>query len=82
MMHTELSASAKVVGVRQSRRAVEGGKAKLVFLAHDADPRVTDPIALLCEENAVPVERELSMKELGKACGVAVGTAAAAVVGE
>lgn len=81
-MHTELSISAKVVGVRQTRRAIEGGRALKAFLAVDADPRVTDPIARLCEEQNVSVERDVSMKELGKLCGVSVGTAVAATVRE
>ena len=79
-MLTELSTSAKVVGIRQTRRAVESGRATKVFLAEDADPHVTEPIVLLAREKGVSVERTGSMKELGASCGVAVGTAVAATV--
>ena len=79
-MSSELSTSAKVVGAKQTRRALEGGKAVKVFLAADADPCVTQPLELLAREKGVTVERSGSMKELGKACGVAVGAAVAALV--
>lgn len=79
-MITELTNRSKVVGAKQTRRALESGEAERVFLAADADPRVTDPIAALCGEKGVPTERDCSMKELGKACGIAVGCAVAAVI--
>ena len=79
-MLSELKQGSKVVGVKQTKRAINDGKAVRVFLAEDADPRVTDPIAVLCEERAVPVERVAQMKELGSACGIAVGSAVAALL--
>lgn len=79
-MLEELRQGPKVAGVKQTRRALQDGKARLVFLARDADPRVTDPIAELCREKNVPVEQEAGMKELGSACGIAVGSAAAALL--
>ena len=51
-----------------------------LFLAEDADPRITQPVEALCAEKGVPVRRSGSMKELGRACGIAVGSAVAAVV--
>ena len=81
-MLTELSNKAKVVGAKQVRRALETGRALTVFLASDADPRVTDPIAEACAEKGVRTERVPSMKELGKACGISVGAAVAAAVTE
>ena len=38
-MLTELKQGSKVVGVKQTKRAVNDGKAARVFLAEDADPR-------------------------------------------
>lgn len=79
-MLEELRRGPKVAGVKQTRRALQDGKASRVFLARDADPRVVDPLAQLCRERNVPVEREAGMKELGSACGIAVGSAAAALL--
>ncbi len=81
-MLTELSNKAKVVGAKQVRRALESGRALAVFLADDADPRVTEPIAEACAEKGVRAEAAPSMKELGRACGISVGAAVAATVTE
>ena len=77
-MLEELKQKSKVVGVKQTRRAVSDGSARRIFLARDADPKVTEPLADLCVQRGVPVEWVPSMKELGTVCGIAVGSAAAA----
>ena len=74
-----LSGSEKVVGLKQVRRAVTEGRVNLVFLACDADPRLTESLDALCNEHSVSVVWDYTMAQLGKACGIAVGTAAAAV---
>lgn len=79
-MQQDLSGANKVVGVKQTKRAIEGGRAARVILAKDADPRVTGPIGELCAQRGVAVEQAGSMKELGSACGIAVGCAAAALL--
>ena len=52
----QLQTEHKVVGVKQSRKAVQRGEARLVLLAEDADPQVTEPMQALCNEAQVPVE--------------------------
>lgn len=79
-MVTELSTSAKVVGAKQTRRALESGMAVRVFWAADADPRITESVVLLAREKGVEAEKVSSMKELGKACSLTVGAAVAALV--
>ena len=79
-MLTELKAGPRVVGAKQTRRALADGRAVRVFLAEDADPGVTDPGEVLCAEHGVPVERISATRELGQACGIAVGAAVAALV--
>lgn len=79
-MLTQLEQAAKVVGVKQTRRALNDGRAKSVFLARDADPALTEPMAQAAEDKGVPVLWTEHMKELGKACGIAVGAAVAATI--
>ena len=79
-MITELAGRSRVVGVKQTRRALESGRAERVFLAADADPKVTGPIAALCGGKGIPVEGDCSMKELGAACGISVPAAVAALI--
>lgn len=69
-----------VVGTKQLRKAVKNNRARYVFLAENADPAVTDPLADLCRENHIQITWVRSMAELGRACGIEVGAAAAAVL--
>ena len=70
----------KVVGVKQSRRAIREGRAVQVFLADNADPALTAPLAELCAAEGIPVERAATMEELGKAAGIQVGAAVVALL--
>lgn len=79
-MLTKLEQAAKVVGVKQTRRALNDGRAREIFLARDADPALTEPVAALAEEKGVSVCWTEHMRELGRACGIAVGAAVAATV--
>lgn len=54
-MLEELSSKDKVVGLKQVQRAVSAGRAGRVFLACDADPRLTRPLEGRCRERGVPV---------------------------
>ena len=74
-MLEQLRAAEKVIGAKQSRRAVRDALAQQVFLACDADPALTDPIAQQCDTAQVPVSRDFTMKELGQAAGIHVGAA-------
>ena len=79
-MLSQLKTAHKVAGAKQVKRVLLAGRAFLLVLAQDADPRVTEPLARLAGEAGVPVASAPTMKELGAACGRAVGCAAAAVV--
>lgn len=76
----DLSRMRMVVGTKQLKKAVNSGRARYVFLAENADPAVTEPLAALCEQNSIQIAWVPSMAELGRACGIEVGAAAAAVV--
>ena len=79
-MPGELTAKGKVVGLKQTRRALVQGAATHVYLACDAAPRLTDPLRGLCAEKAVPCDRSVPLRQLGTACGIAVPAAAVAVL--
>ena len=52
-MAGELTAKEKVVGLKQTRRAVTQGTARQVYLACDADPALTEPLLALCREKGL-----------------------------
>ena len=69
-----------VVGMKQLKKALRCGNASWVFLACNADPAITEPLAALCQENSVNLAWVKSMTDLGRACGIEVGAAAAAAI--
>lgn len=69
-----------VVGAKQLRKALNSGRARQVFLAENADPAITEPILALCQKHRVAITWVRTMSELGRACGIEVGAAAAAKV--
>ena len=79
-MLEELQAKEKVVGVKQSRRAIRDGLARQVFLAADADPSLTAPFLQECAARDVPVATAWTMRELGQAAGIQVGAAVAVLL--
>lgn len=74
-MLENLKSAKKVIGVKQSAKALENGTAKIVIMARDAEQKVTSGILELCRMNSVDIVYEDSMKQLGKLCGIDVGAA-------
>ena len=72
--------SKKVVGSKQANKALREGRALEVILADDADPALIEPLEGACLEAGGPSTLTASMKELGRACSIAVGAACAAYV--
>ena len=75
-------AESLTIGAKQATKYVELGKADEVFVAKDADPRITARMVSLCKKMGVRVTYVDSKKLLGKACGIEVSAAIAAIVNE
>jgi large subunit ribosomal protein L7A len=78
----ERLAGKKVVGFKQSIKAIQNGSANAVYLANDAEARLIETIVELCEENSLEVHYVDTMKDLGKLCGIDVGAATAVILKE
>lgn len=74
------NAAKKVVGMRQTAKIVENGAALAVYIAKDAEEKVTLPVIRSCKEKGVPVYYVDTMAELGKACGIKVGASMCAII--
>ena len=86
-MLSELHSAHKVIGVKQTKKAIKDGKAAMVYVALDAEKRVTGPIYELCTENhelcsehGMEVTEVTTMTELGDAVGIDVGAAVVVVL--
>lgn len=70
-------------GANEATKAIEKGTAKLVVYADDVTPKeVIMHLPLLCKEKNVPCVKVSKKDDLGAAAGLAVPTAAVAVVKE
>ncbi|MDR6226968.1 50S ribosomal protein L7ae-like protein [Desmospora profundinema] len=74
------TASSLLIGAKQTKKAIEQGKAQQVLVAQDADEHVTRSLIQLCRQHGVPVVYVDSMRELGEACGIEVGAATATIL--
>ncbi|CAH2215231.1 ribosomal L7Ae/L30e/S12e/Gadd45 family protein [Tepidibacter aestuarii] len=70
----------KVIGTKQATRALKENKAKLVFIAQDAEKHVTKHVEELSKQNNVEIIYVDFMEELGRICNIQVGAAIVAVL--
>ena len=70
----------KIVGIKQVTKCVEEGLAERVYLATDVDAVFHDRVMEVCAANGVTVQQQVTMDEMGKACGIHVGAAVVAIL--
>ncbi len=68
------------IGTKQVLKAVENNITELIFVAQDADAKVVEPLSTYCNEHGVQIVNVESRIQLGEACGIDVGAAAAAIL--
>lgn len=76
-MPEEFEGAKKVVGIKQSTRAIEKGEVKVAYIAKDADESMIADFKELCARHGVKIVFIDTMKQLGKMCEIEVGAAAA-----
>lgn len=77
----ELKASHKrIVGLKQTVKAVKNGTAKKVYVAEDADDYIKQSVLDACSDKNIQIIYINNMKELGDACGIDIGASTAAIV--
>ncbi len=70
-------------GANEATKAIEKGIAKLVIYAEDVAPKeIIMHLPLLCKEKNIPCVSVSKKDDLGAAAGLAVSTAAVAIVKE
>ena len=73
------NARRKVVGTKQTLKALEKGEVKIIFIARDAEDKVIRPVLILCEASTIELQYVDSMVQLGRMCGIKVKAAVAAI---
>lgn len=67
----------KVVGVKQTLKALKNNQGKVLYIAKDADSGITEPILTLAKINSLQIIFVDTMKELGNLCDIDVASATA-----
>jgi len=75
-----LHQGSRVVGTKQTLKALRKNRVRKLFVAEDAQQEHVKPLIGLAEGLDVPVIYVPTMTELGKACEVEVKTATAALL--
>jgi len=79
-MPHRLDISLRVVGAKQTLKAIQADQAEVVYLARDADEHVTGPVRRECLSRGINIVDVDTMAELGRACSIEVGAAVACVM--
>ena len=74
------AAAKKAVGTKAVLRALTNKEAACVYVASDIDTFLYQKVTRACADAGVPVIKVDSAKELGRACSLTIGCAAAAVL--
>lgn len=64
--------SSKVIGLKQSLKAIDSGSAGCVVLSTDCDQSIIDIIEYQATQNKVKLIKKFTMEELGEICNIEV----------
>ena len=70
----------KVIGTKQTLKAVKEGKATVVVLAEDTEDSIKEKIVTACQEASVPIEPYESKIALGQDSSIERGAAVIALL--
>ncbi|HOE57696.1 MAG TPA: ribosomal L7Ae/L30e/S12e/Gadd45 family protein [Bacillota bacterium] len=77
----ELKASRnRIVGLKQTVKAVKSGVVKKVYIAENAEDFIKQSVLDACRDKNLQIIYVDSMKELGSACGIGIGASTAAII--
>ncbi len=76
----DLKSATFVVGMKETERAIEKQEVSCVFIASDCDERISAPLKDICQASKIPVVQDYTKKEIGRACGIKVKAASAAIL--
>ena len=81
MVQAIKEAGEKIVGLKQTLRAIQQDRIKVVYIADDVEEHVIRKIAQPCQEKAIPmIGANMSQKELGRFCRIEVGAAIIGII--
>jgi large subunit ribosomal protein L7A len=81
MVQAIKEAKEKIVGLKQTLRAIQQDHVNTVYIADDVEEHILRKITGLCQEKEIPlIKANLTQKELGRLCQIEVGAAIVSIV--
>lgn len=70
----------KIVGLKQTLRALQQDKVEKVYIANDVEEHIVRKVTEVCRDKQVPLVRlNCHQRELGRICQIEVGAAVVAL---
>lgn len=70
----------KMIGIKQSRKAIENGEGTILYIATDATENLVNPLKILANEHGVEIKYIDTMKKLGVMCDIDVKASVALIL--
>lgn len=81
MVQAIKEAREKIVGLKQTLRAVQQNRVNAVYIAEDVEEHIVRKISGPCQEKQIPlIKTNMTQKELGRLCQIEVGAAIVSIV--
>ena len=79
-MFLKLDGNKKVVGSKETLQAINSGKAERIYVAKDIDKKIKNSLIDAARNSNINIEIVDSKMKLGRACGIDVAAASAALL--
>ncbi|MGE5583806.1 MAG: ribosomal L7Ae/L30e/S12e/Gadd45 family protein [Bacillota bacterium] len=80
-MQTIKDTKEKVIGLKQTLRAIQQGTISKVYIANDVEDHVLRKITGPCQEKGIAIiQSNLTQRELGRLCQIEVGAAVVGII--
>jgi large subunit ribosomal protein L7A len=76
----DLKNEKKVVGFKESTRALKNKEVRKLIVANDAQSHIVEPLIRQAEKESIEVDRVETMKQLGRKCGIGLNAAVVALI--
>ncbi|HBE78923.1 MAG TPA: 50S ribosomal protein L7Ae-like protein [Firmicutes bacterium] len=81
MVQAIKEAKQKIIGLKQTLRAIQQDHVSAVYMANDVEEHILRKISGPCQEKQIPlIKTSLTQKELGRLCQIEVGAAIVGII--
>ena len=81
MVQAIKEAREKIVGLKQTLRAIQQDRISTVYIAEDVEEHILRKIVGPCQEKDIPlIKANMTQKELGRLCQIEVGAAIIGII--